>query len=58
VTLVHAARPGDVRLTLVDGRPLYRDGRHTTLDPRRVTEDAVREAVALVQRAGFAGAVA
>lgn len=56
VTLVHAARPGDVRLTLVDGRPLYRDGRHTTLDPKRVTEDAVREAVALVQRAGFAGA--
>jgi len=55
-TLVHAARADDVRLTLVQGRVLYEDGRHTTLDPARVTAEATREARALVQRAGFAGA--
>jgi len=55
-TLVHAARADDVRLTLVQGRVLYEDGRHATLDPSRVTAEAAREAHALVQRAGFAGA--
>ncbi len=55
-TLVHGTRAGDVHLTLVDGRVLYQRGRHTTLDPERCVSDAVREAVALTQRAGFAGA--
>lgn len=55
-TLVHATRPDDVRLTMVAGRVLYEDGAHTTLDAERDTAEAVREAHALVQRAGFAGA--
>ena len=57
-TLVHAARDSDVRLTVVQGRVLYRDGAHTTLEPARVAGDAAREAAALAQRAGFAGAAA
>jgi 5-methylthioadenosine/S-adenosylhomocysteine deaminase len=57
-TLVHAARAGDVRLTVVDGRVLYQRGRLATLDAERVAEDAAREATALLQRAGLAGAAA
>jgi len=55
-TLVHAARAADVRLTLVQGHVLYRDGSHTTLEPARCVADAAREAAALAERAGFAGA--
>jgi 5-methylthioadenosine/S-adenosylhomocysteine deaminase len=50
-TLVHAARATDVRLTMVDGRVLYADGRHAGLDPDRVVAEAVREAQALLARA-------
>lgn len=57
-TLVHATRPDDVRLTMVAGRVLWEGGAHTTLDAERDTADAVREAQALAQRAGFAGAAA
>jgi 5-methylthioadenosine/S-adenosylhomocysteine deaminase len=57
-TLVHAARAGDVRLTMVDGRVLYQAGRLTTLDAERCAADAAREATALLQRAGLAGAAA
>ena len=57
-TLVHAARAEDVRLTMVDGRALYEGGAHTTLELAAVTAEASREARALVQRAGFAGAAA
>ena len=57
-TLVHAARDTDVRLTVVQGRVLYRDGTHTTLEPGRCAAEAMTEARALAQRAGFAGAVA
>jgi cytosine/adenosine deaminase-related metal-dependent hydrolase len=57
-TLVHATRDRDVRLTVVDGRVLYRDGEHTTLEPARCVDDAAREARALAKRAGFAGAAA
>jgi 5-methylthioadenosine/S-adenosylhomocysteine deaminase len=39
-TLVHAARPSDVRLTMVEGRVLYRDGAWSTLDPASVVADA------------------
>jgi 5-methylthioadenosine/S-adenosylhomocysteine deaminase len=49
-TLVHAARASDVRLTMVDGRVLYANGRHTTLDPERVTADARRESQTLLMR--------
>jgi 5-methylthioadenosine/S-adenosylhomocysteine deaminase len=52
VTLVHAARATDVRLTMVAGRILYRDGECTTLDPGRVTAEARVEARALLERAG------
>ena len=49
-TIVHAARSSDVRLTLVSGRVLYRDGRWTTLDPERVTAEARAEARGLLRR--------
>ncbi len=39
-TLVHATRADDVRLTMVAGRILYRDGEWTTLDPGRVMAEA------------------
>lgn len=57
-TIVHATQAADVRLTMVDGRALQRDGVLTMLDEGRCTEDAAREARALAQRAGFAGAAA
>jgi len=50
-TLVHAARATDVRLTMVAGRILYRDGTWTTLEPERVTAEARNEARGLVRRA-------
>jgi len=50
-TLVHAARASDVRLTLVAGRALYRDGAWTTLDAARAVADAQAEARGLVKRA-------
>ena len=55
VTLVHAARAGDVTLTVVDGRVLYERGAWTTLDAERVHAAAGDEAVALVRRAEDAG---
>jgi 5-methylthioadenosine/S-adenosylhomocysteine deaminase len=50
--LVHAARASDVRLTLVAGRELYRDGRFTTLDPGAVLAEARAERHALLLRVG------
>jgi 5-methylthioadenosine/S-adenosylhomocysteine deaminase len=38
--LVYAAQGGDVRLTMVDGRVLYRDGEHLTLDRERILAEA------------------
>jgi cytosine/adenosine deaminase-related metal-dependent hydrolase len=49
-TLAHAARASDVRLTMVNGRVLYANGAHKTLDPDRVTADARRESQALLAR--------
>jgi len=49
-TVVHAARAADVRLTMVAGRTLYRDGRWSTLDPERVVAEARAEARGLVRR--------
>ena len=54
VTLVHATRVTDVRLTMVAGRVLYRDGAWTTLDAERATAEARTEARALAHRAGLA----
>ena len=50
-TLVHAARVTDVRLTMVAGRILYRDGSWTTLEPGRVAAEARVEARGLAARA-------
>jgi 5-methylthioadenosine/S-adenosylhomocysteine deaminase len=55
-TLVHATHASDVRLTMVAGRALYRDGAWTTLDAERAAADARAEARALVRRAGLGSA--
>ena len=55
--LVYAARAGDVRATVVEGRVLYRDGEYLTLDRAAVVRQArrvaerVREVVASSGRA-------
>jgi 5-methylthioadenosine/S-adenosylhomocysteine deaminase len=49
-TLVYAARPSDVRLTMVAGRALYRDGAWITLDAGRAVADARAEAEGLLRR--------
>jgi cytosine/adenosine deaminase-related metal-dependent hydrolase len=41
-TLLLSARGGDVIMTAVRGRILYRDGRHTTLDPDRLRPEIDR----------------
>jgi cytosine/adenosine deaminase-related metal-dependent hydrolase len=51
VTIVEALRASDVRLTMVAGRVLYRDGAWSTLDPERVVADAHAEARGLMRRA-------
>jgi len=52
--LVHAARASDVRLTMVGGRVLYRDGAWTTLDPEAVVAEARAERAGLLRRASLA----
>ena len=52
-TLVHASRADDVRLTMVAGRVLYRQGAWTTLDPRAVQADARAELAGLLTRASL-----
>ncbi len=54
VTIVHAARADDVRLTAVQGRVLYRDRRWSTLDPERVAADARAEVQGVRRRANLA----
>lgn len=41
-SLVYAGRSGDVVLTMVDGRVLYRDGEYPTIDIERAAYDAQR----------------
>jgi 5-methylthioadenosine/S-adenosylhomocysteine deaminase len=53
VTIAHASRASDVRMTMVAGRALYRDARWLTLDHDRVVAEARAEARALVGRAGI-----
>jgi 5-methylthioadenosine/S-adenosylhomocysteine deaminase len=55
--LVHAARTTDVRLTMVAGRVLYRDGAWSTLDPSAVRAEARAELDGLLRRAKLAGVV-
>jgi 5-methylthioadenosine/S-adenosylhomocysteine deaminase len=50
VTVVHAMRDSDVRLTMVAGRVLYRDRRWTGLDPERAAAAARHEAKGLLER--------
>jgi 5-methylthioadenosine/S-adenosylhomocysteine deaminase len=52
-TIVYASRPGDVRMTMVDGRLLVRDGVATGLDAGRIAADAAHQARRLAQRAGL-----
>jgi 5-methylthioadenosine/S-adenosylhomocysteine deaminase len=52
-TLVHAARPSDVRTVLVDGEILVDDGRLTRVDIAGLVAAAHREAAALAARAGL-----
>jgi 5-methylthioadenosine/S-adenosylhomocysteine deaminase len=51
--LVYAATPADVRAVLIDGRPVFRDGRLLTLDEPAVLAEARSEAAALFERAGL-----
>lgn len=55
VTIVHAARAEDVRLTVVAGRVLYRDGEWATLDAGRAVSDAKMEAQGVLRRAEAQG---
>ena len=52
-TLVYAAGPEDVEMTMVDGRVLVKDGKAVALDAEAIAEDARREAAALARRAGL-----
>jgi len=48
--IVHSGRGADVRLTVVQGRVLYRDGAWTTLDPEAAVGEAAAEARGLLRR--------
>jgi 5-methylthioadenosine/S-adenosylhomocysteine deaminase len=52
-TIVYAARPDDVRMTMVDGRILVEDGVLTQLDPGEIASQAAGEARRLAARAGL-----
>lgn len=50
-SMVYSATPENVRSVMVDGRWLYRDGAHLTVDPDTVRLKAGDELTALLQRA-------
>src|SRR5688500_16481891 len=52
-TIVYAARPDDVSLTMVDGRILMQRGSALELDAAEIAADAAREARSLVAPAGL-----
>ena len=54
--VVYSGRAADVRLTMVDGRVLYRDGEFLTLDAERIAHD-VRQTVGRLFDAGSRGAM-
>ena len=45
--LVHSVRASDVRTTIVDGRVLFHDGRHTTIDLPALLDEVDHEVAAL-----------
>jgi 5-methylthioadenosine/S-adenosylhomocysteine deaminase len=49
--IVYGAAASDVRLTMVDGEVLVRDGRSVQLDAEEIAADARSEAAALARRA-------
>jgi len=51
--LVYAAKAGDVRHVVIDGRPVVRDGELLTLDAARVAALAREEAPRVARRAGL-----
>lgn len=52
-TVVYAAEARDVRDVLIDGRPVLRDGRLTTLDERAVVAEASQQYKLLAARSGL-----
>jgi len=52
-SLVYSAQASDVRITIIDGRMLMRDGELTTLNEADVIAEANREAAALSKRAAI-----
>jgi 5-methylthioadenosine/S-adenosylhomocysteine deaminase len=52
-TIVYAARPDDVRMTMVDGEVLVDEFAAVMMDEREVAATARREAAALLMRAGL-----
>jgi cytosine/adenosine deaminase-related metal-dependent hydrolase len=52
-TVVYAAGPADVLMTMVDGQVLVKDGRSVSLDGDAVAAEARRQAAALARRAGL-----
>jgi 5-methylthioadenosine/S-adenosylhomocysteine deaminase len=52
-TIVYAAGPDDVRLTMVDGVVRVKDGSTTWVDSAEIAADAARQARALALRAGL-----
>jgi 5-methylthioadenosine/S-adenosylhomocysteine deaminase len=52
-TLVYAAGPADVRMTMVEGDIVVADGAHTGADARELVDTARREAAALARRAAL-----
>src|SRR2546426_9242463 len=52
-SLVYSAQPSDVRVTIIDGRVVMRDGELMTMDESVVVKEANREASGLRERAGI-----
>jgi 5-methylthioadenosine/S-adenosylhomocysteine deaminase len=52
-TVVYACRPGDVRMVMVDGELLIRDGEAVQVDAREIAATARAEAALLARRAGL-----
>ncbi|MEK6335359.1 MAG: 5'-deoxyadenosine deaminase [Acidobacteriota bacterium] len=52
-SLVYSAQPADVRVTIIDGKIVMRDGNLLLLNEANVIEKANHEANALAQRAGL-----
>lgn len=53
--ILFAAQAGDIALTMVDGRVLYRDGAYTTIDTERVIAEAGRIKAEKLARLGRGG---